>query len=187
MTLYELDGATGNERLYNHLISSRGFAPMVEMIKCRNHQTNLVEGSLILTLSPAGHNLLSLFFSFTQFIRTGGHWLRLKDAMRKWVQNTAVIHRMPTGLHSNERQKWQEHSLELRSFMMSTDRLKRSIDKASSKFRGEDETKTCTSNVEKHLDAFFVSQISAGVVIVFHVFSVVLFPPNVINHRSLQY
>lgn len=160
MTLYELDGATGNERLYNHMLSLGGSTPMIELIKCRNHQTNLVEGSLILTLSPAGHNLLSLFFSFTHFIRTGGHWLRLKDAMRKWVQDTAVIHRVPTCLQSNERRIWQEHSLELRNFLLSTDRLKRSIDKASSKFRGEDETKTCKSNLEKHLDDFFVSQSS---------------------------
>ena len=52
MTLYELDGATGNERLYHHFLSLGYPGTMIELIKCRNHQTNLVEGGVVLTSSP---------------------------------------------------------------------------------------------------------------------------------------
>ena len=112
MTLYELDGATGNERLYHHFLSLGYPGTMIELIKCRNHQTNLVEGGVVLTSSPRGHNLLSLFYSFTHFVRTGGHWFRMKQSLRAWIQETALVHRVRTKLLSNEERAWQEHAQE---------------------------------------------------------------------------
>ena len=160
MTLFELDGATGNERLYHYFLTVKRPGPLIELVKCRNHQTNLVEGGLILASSPPGHNLLSLLFSFTHFIRTGGHWVRLKQAVRDWVKETAVIH--TNQARSMEREAWKEHTQELRSFVLSTDRLKKSIARLSSTASEREDPTTesdghAKSSLEKKVDDFTVS------------------------------
>ena len=156
-TLFELDGATGNERMYNYFLTSERFGRNIEMIKCRNHQTNLVEGSLVVAASPSGHNLLSLFFSFTHFIRTGGHWVRLKQAVRDWIRDTAVVDR--SGAQQIEVSGWTDHSQELRDFMMSTQRLKNSIanfNSANGSTPTSDHLMSISSVLSKKVDAFFV-------------------------------
>lgn len=161
LTLFELDGATGNERLYNYFLGVERHGPLIEMIKCRNHQTNLVEGSLVLTASPPGHNLLSLFFSFTHFIRTGGHWVRLKQAVRDWIGKTATIRTHICGNYVRK-VEWEHHVQEVKGFLLSTERLKRSISNLSTSLRstlsapsGDDDS---VSNVlRQKVDEFFVS------------------------------
>ena len=165
LTLFELDGATGNERVFNHFLTSERFGPYTELIKCRNHQTNLVEGSLLLAASPSGHNLLSLFFSFTHFIRTGGHWVRLKQAMQDWVRVTAMVDR--SGTQNIVTAGWTEHSKELKSYIMGTERLRKSIANLTSSFGGnsvdgsgesENSTSSSTSSkLQQRVDEFFVS------------------------------
>ena len=166
MTLFELDGATGNERLYHHFLSVERYGPMIELIKCRNHQTNLVEGSLILTASPAGNSLLSLLFSFTHFIRTGGHWVRLKQAVKDWIRENAEVHRNHSGLIGDS--GWTEHALELKSFLESSDRLQRSIAGLASSTsdsptaEGQPDGK---SKLQQKLDEFFVSWLEASIIL----------------------
>lgn len=159
MTLFELDGATGNERLYHHFLTAGRHGPFIELIKCRNHQTNLVEGGLILAASPSDKNLLSLFFSFTHFVRTGGHWVRLKQAVRDWIRQTGDCRRTNSGSCQNA--VWQEHACELKSFLYSTERLKSSISHLSSsqlECSTSDERGSSTKSIlQERLEDFFVS------------------------------
>jgi|Cyp1metagenome_2_1107374.scaffolds.fasta_scaffold08480_9 hypothetical protein len=170
MTLFELDGATGNERLYHYFLTTERHGPMIELIKCRNHQTNLVEGSLILTASPPGNSLLSLLFSFTHFIRTGGHWVRLKQAVRDWIRENAEVHRIHSGHTGNS--GWTEHALELKSFLESSDRLQRSIARLASSTSTSDSSTAERppdekSKLQQKLDEFFVSWLEDAIILLY--------------------
>ena len=86
----------------------------------------------------------------------------MKQSLRAWIQETALVHRVRTKLLSNEERAWQEHAQELRSYLLHTDRMKRSVDRLSSNFRGQrsghDSSETCKSMVLTRLDEFFVTE-----------------------------
>ena len=89
--LFELDGATSNERLFNYKLSrvSGGPRDFVQCVKCLSHQVNLVEGTL-LTATQNKLNLLSAFYGLTQFLRVGGHLSRIRQAARAWIGKKLV-------------------------------------------------------------------------------------------------
>ena len=167
MALFELDGATGNERLYNFFLTAQVYyGPCIEMIKCRNHQTNLVEGGLILAVSPKKQNLLSLFFGFTHFIRTGGHWMRLKQAVRDWVVTEAVVQQV--SLATTDKPLWDEHAQELKSYLLSSNDLRGCLKKFHSSAKcddtfdddGDDNAACKASNktLPKKIEKFFATR-----------------------------
>lgn len=162
VTLFELDGATGNERLYNYFLTVQKPGPFIELIKCRNHQYNLIEGSLTLTASPPGQNLLNLFFSFTHFVRTGGHFARLKQAAKAWVAENAIVHRVAAPVHEIDidgKPAWQEHSQELKDYLLCTDRLiksnRRLSGAANPHISGEPSLEPNSTVLKRRLDDFF--------------------------------
>ena len=171
MTLFELDGATGNERLYNFFLTEHVYyGPCIEMIKCRNHQTNLVEGGLILAVSPQKRNLLSLFFGFTHFIRTGGHWMRLKQAVRDWVVTEALVHQVSLGTTVpilQDKPLWDQHAQELKSYLLSSHQLRCRLKKYHSNAKRDDTfdddddnaaSKTGNKTVPKKIEKFFATR-----------------------------
>ena len=87
--LQETDAASANQRVYHpRLNKHKEDGVLREMILCGNHQTNLIEGSLVTTTEQ---NLISQFFSFTHFVQVSSHFPKLKHALRQHVHETAVI------------------------------------------------------------------------------------------------
>lgn len=87
----ESDAAYANDRLVGYLLQRNKTDPRKSHLvhgKYQNHQSQLVNVSL---LSIAGHNLLSRMYGLAVFIRNLGNWLRLKQALRSWVEDTLIF------------------------------------------------------------------------------------------------
>lgn len=155
VTLFELDGATGNERLFNYFLSIGSPGKLIDMIKCRNHQTNLIEGTLLMASNLPSRNMLSMFFSLTHFLRNGGQFVRLKQAALQWVADSATVLRNTCRDPDEERLR-VEHACELRDFLECTDRLRKSIESKSKSKSGEEHDYT-QSELQRRLDDFFAT------------------------------
>lgn len=86
--LQETDAASANERLYHHRLNTLSSETLREVIFCHNHQNNLLEGSLV---SVTHAKLISDFFSFTHFLQASSHFVKLKFAVRQFIEESAVI------------------------------------------------------------------------------------------------
>ena len=89
--LHETDNASANEKLYAHWVHAAdrdGGRDMLEWMLCHCHQNHIVQSTL---LASMGENMLSRLYSLTLFLKTGGYWLRLRQAMRRWIRETVII------------------------------------------------------------------------------------------------
>ena len=89
--LHETDNASANEKLYAHRAHAAdrdGGRGMLEWMLCHCHQNHIVQSTL---LASMGENMLSRLYSLTLFLKTGGYWLRLRQAMRRWIRETVII------------------------------------------------------------------------------------------------
>ena len=85
--IYECDGAYANERLVGHLLHKNKHSDLKYLMlsmKCQNHQTQLINVSL---LTCIGNNILNRMYGMTVFIRNLGYWLRLRKALYDWVND----------------------------------------------------------------------------------------------------
>ena len=79
--IYEADGASGNDRLYHHLLPQAPQNTLCEFSLCRNHQNHLINASVIQKVGD-GLQYVNDLFCFTSFLRMGAHFLRLICALR---------------------------------------------------------------------------------------------------------
>lgn len=151
VTLYELDGATGNERLFNYFLSEHMPGPLIDMVKCRNHQSNLIEGTLLMASNLPGGNMLSLFYSVTNFLRTSGQWFRLKQAASDWIGDNAVVHVDSAHVDHDQEACRQEHAGELKDYLECSEKMQSSIRQLKS------EQPSQRTKLQRRLDDFFAS------------------------------
>lgn len=155
MTLFELDGATGNERLFNYFLSSHVPGELIDMIKCRNHQSNLIEGSLVVASSLPSRNLLSMFYSLTHFLRNSGQWLRLKQAYARLIFDSAVVGH--NACRDEQEAYSAEHANELRDFLESSDRVLKSISRKGDLDSPSEQSNPKRGELKRRLDNFFAT------------------------------
>jgi hypothetical protein len=90
----EGDGAAGNFRLaawwqdrleQEKRADNTGSKDRVSMqySRCQSHATHLILTAL---LGCAGHNILSMLYCLTVFIRNLGHWLRIQRGVAEWLE-----------------------------------------------------------------------------------------------------
>ena len=86
--ILESDGAYSNDRLVAHLIQRNKvekFPQYILHVRCQNHQSQLINVAL---LAAAGHNILNRLYGLVVFVRNLGYWLRLRQCLHKWVDET---------------------------------------------------------------------------------------------------
>lgn len=115
--VFESDGAYANERLYAQLLQLNKVADykyLMLHMKCQNHQTQLVNVSV---LACVGHNILNRLYGMTVFLRNLGQWMRIKQALYTWVDANLVFR--PHVMSSNIAEHAPNHAalLELVSFL----------------------------------------------------------------------
>lgn len=89
--LWESDGAYSNERLVAHLFQKAKTDKVKSLhihSKCQNHQTQLLNVSL---LACVGNDLLSRLYGLTVFLRNLGYWLRVRQAFADWVSESLLF------------------------------------------------------------------------------------------------
>jgi hypothetical protein len=79
--IYEADGASGNDRLYHHLLPQAPQNTLCDVSLCRNHQHHMISAFVIQKVGD-GLQYVNDLFSFTSFLRMGAHFLRLICALR---------------------------------------------------------------------------------------------------------
>ena len=89
--LQECDGAGANERLYHHRLNisqSRQDPTLREVMLCHNHQSNLIETSLV---GNTYSRLVSDFFSLTHFLQASSHFTKLKQVLLAEIPANTLV------------------------------------------------------------------------------------------------
>ena len=99
----ETDGASSNLRLLAHLIQkgkSTVFGPpgsqhqpLLAHARCMNHAVQLNNAAL---LGIIGSNLLNKIYGLSVFVRNLGYWLRMRQALRSWMERNLVFRQQVT-------------------------------------------------------------------------------------------
>lgn len=89
-TWWGIDGAYGGEKLY-YTLEGATEQPMGRTLCC-NHRNALVEGSL---RTVCGKLFITRLFSVTNFVRMGGHAIRMIAALPAVLENLVVVKRGP--------------------------------------------------------------------------------------------
>lgn len=115
--VYESDGASSNHRLIAHMLQKvkerKDMKPYVLHMTCQNHGTQLITVSV---LAATEHNILNRLYGLTVYLRQLGHWLRLKQRLRTWLeQNLEFVES-----HSDHTVANHPATLELVDFIRST-------------------------------------------------------------------
>ena len=96
VSILESDGAYSNERLVAHLTwqaKARANNPkhqeaLTLHVRCQNHATQLNNVTL---LGASANEILNKMYGMTVFMRNLGYWLRMRQAVRDWVEEQLLF------------------------------------------------------------------------------------------------